>query len=450
MNTYVSRSKLIISELGDGLILRHVTLDDIEELAEFNGRVHSPEGWEKAEDAVSILTRDMMTRPHPTFRPEYFLVVEDVNTKQIVSSSNLIPQLWSFQGIEFSVGRPELVGTHPDYRRRGLIRAQFNELHRMSARLGHKMQAITGIPWYYRQFGYEMCVNLGGGYEMPIGLVPPLKKDEQEPYDLRPTRADDLDFITSTYAKSAQRHTLFCIRDEETWLYALQGKTKGSAAHYVLCTIENSQGNRVGFVAHSPKRSGPIIELFGCEIEEGLSWMEIAPSILRYLKTKGMEYNVDDEKHNLERIKIALGESHPLYDAFPQMQWKRHNSYAWYIRIPNLVDFLNALTPALGQRVQNSLISGFTGDVKLNFYDSGVIIMFEDGRIKAVKDWRPVLHEDEGLVRFPNFTFYQVLLGYRSFSEVEYAYADCYGSAEAKPILDVLFPRKPSNLWFIS
>ena len=27
------------------------------------------------------------------------------------------------------------------------------------------VQAITGIPWFYRMFGYEMTLNLGGGRE---------------------------------------------------------------------------------------------------------------------------------------------------------------------------------------------------------------------------------------------------------------------------------------------
>jgi len=80
------------------------------------------------------------------------------------------------------VGRPELVGTHPDYRRRGLIRAQFKIIHQWSAARGHAMQAITGIPWYYRQFGYEMALELHGSRQGSISDVPIRKKGESEPY----------------------------------------------------------------------------------------------------------------------------------------------------------------------------------------------------------------------------------------------------------------------------
>ena len=71
----------------------------------------------------------------------------------------LISQTWTYDGIAFGVGRPELVGTAPAYRRRGLVRTQFEVLHQRSAERHERLQAITGIPWYYRQFGYEMALN---------------------------------------------------------------------------------------------------------------------------------------------------------------------------------------------------------------------------------------------------------------------------------------------------
>ena len=99
---------------------------------------------------------------------------------------NLIPQTWTYEGIEFGVGRPELVGTLPEFRNRGLVRTQFEEIHKWSAERGDMVQGITGIPYYYRLFGYEMALDLAGrrfGYE---ANVPKLKDGEEEPYRIRP------------------------------------------------------------------------------------------------------------------------------------------------------------------------------------------------------------------------------------------------------------------------
>jgi GNAT superfamily N-acetyltransferase len=189
----------IIRDLGDGLLLRRATVEDIEDLVAFHGDVHRDPDMDAPERFVAAWVRDLMERPHPTFQPGDFTVVEDGATGDIVSSLCLISQTWAYEGIEFGVGRPELVGTHPDYRRRGLVRAQMEVIHQWSAERGEKLQAITGIPYYYRQFGYEMTMTLGGGRAGFAGNVPKLKEGEAEPYLLRPATGSDLSLIAQVY-----------------------------------------------------------------------------------------------------------------------------------------------------------------------------------------------------------------------------------------------------------
>jgi hypothetical protein len=44
--------------------------------------------------------------------------------------------------------------------------------------------------------------------------------------------------------------------------------------------------------------------------------------------------------------------------------------------------------------------------------------------------------------------FLQLLFGYRSFEELEYAFADCYAdNNEATALLNILFPKQASNVW---
>ena len=106
----------LIRDLGEGLILRRTTPADAEALATFNARLHSDDGPDKPDERVAAWTRDLITRPHPTFSPGDFTIVEESATGKIVSSLNLISQTWAYAGIEFGVGRPELVGTLPEYR----------------------------------------------------------------------------------------------------------------------------------------------------------------------------------------------------------------------------------------------------------------------------------------------------------------------------------------------
>ena len=160
-NTLTESAGEKIMDMSDGLVMRRSSAADTDRLAEFNGRIHGDDAEDAA--AVAAWTRDLLRNPPPAFSPNDFVIVEDPSTGEIISSLNLISQTWTYEGIPFGVGRPELVGTKPDYRGRGLVRAQFEVIHEWSRQRGELVQAITGIPYFYRQFGYEMGLDLGGG-----------------------------------------------------------------------------------------------------------------------------------------------------------------------------------------------------------------------------------------------------------------------------------------------
>ena len=122
-----------------------------------------------------------MSGEHPDFDPQDFTIVEDTATGRIVSSTALMAQTWTYEGIPFQAGQPDVVSTDPAYRRRGLVRAQMAQIHRWSDARGDMVQGITGIPWYYRQFGYEMALSLDANRVAFRTNVPRLNPGEPEP-----------------------------------------------------------------------------------------------------------------------------------------------------------------------------------------------------------------------------------------------------------------------------
>ena len=195
----------ILQNLGDGLILCRSMIGDADALAEFNSRIHSDDGFDRPDLRVGAWTRDLVGRPHPTFHSDDCTLVVEAASGAIVSSMNLIPQTWAYEGIPFKVGRPELVGTLPEFRNRGLVRAQFEEVHKWSTNHGDLVQGITGIPYYYRLFGYEMGLELAGGRTGFEPQLPALKDGENEPFKIRPATEADIPFIMDTYAHGCRR-----------------------------------------------------------------------------------------------------------------------------------------------------------------------------------------------------------------------------------------------------
>ncbi|HET7087598.1 MAG TPA: GNAT family N-acetyltransferase [Anaerolineae bacterium] len=437
----------ILHDLGDGLILRRSTPADADALAEFNARIHSDAGPDQPDEWVGEWTRDLLTSDHPTFGAGDFTLVEDMRAGKIVSSLNLISQTWTYDGIPFGVGRPELVGTLPEYRNRGLVRAQFEVIHAWSAGRGERVQAITGIPWYYRQFGYEMAMDLGGGRLGFLPHIPKLKEGETEPYPIRPATESDLPFIMQVYAQAVTRYRVACLRDEALWRYEMSGRSEKNANGRRFCIIESADGEPAGFLAHAGRlwRMSFPINLY--ELKPGVSWLAVTPGVIRYAQVTGEAYAARDGTEPLGGFGFWLGGDHPAYHAIEDRLPRVRHPYAWYLRVPDLPGFLAHIAPSLEKRLAGSIAAGYTGELKISFYRTGLRLVVDKGRLTGIEPWTP-RRGDDGVVAFPDLTFLQLVFGYRTLDELRYAFADCWvDTDEARAVLEAMFPKQSSDVW---
>lgn len=447
-----NKNDVPVRDLGDGLILRRANREDADALSMFNARMHSDDGLDKPDERVAVWTRDLLEKPHPTFKVEDFTVVEDTRKGEIVSSMNLIPQTWRYGDIPFKVDRPELVGTHPDYRGRGLVRAQFEVIHQWSAERESMVQAITGIPYYYRQFGYEMAMNLGGGRDGYKTNVPKLTEGMKEPYVILPAVDEDIPFIVELYRSSQQRYLVSCDWDEALWRYELGGKSAGNVNRMEMRIIKDESGERVGFLVHPRMLWGVAMVVFIFELSPKISWNNVTPSVVRYLSETGEAYAQRDKKEELyASFGFRLGDWHPVYDVMHDSLPQQRKPYAWYLRVPKLPEFLLHIKPVLETRLENSPYFGFTGELRLTFYRQGLKLTFEQGYVKLIEAWNPTPHGHSGEAAFPELTFLQLLFGYRSLDELDHAFADCWWeNDQTYGLLNTLFPKQLSDVFPVS
>jgi hypothetical protein len=437
----------IIQDLGAGLILRRSTPADADALAEFCGIIHSDVPGQ-SDDLIATWTRDLLTRPHPTLHPDDFTVVEETSTHRIVSTLNLIPQTWTYDGIPFKVGRPELVGTLPEFRNRGLVRRQFDVVHQWSADRGDMVQAITGIPFYYRLFGYEMALDLDGarsGFEVNVPL---LKAGESEPYVFRRASLADIPFMSEIYTSGCSRYPVACLRDADVWHYELCDRSELATSIFLI--IERPDREPVGVLKHPPGNGRNSLSAHLYELKPGASWLEVTPSVIRYLWKAGQEYSKThaDYRH---AFTFELGEAHPVYEAFQERLPSIRPSYAWYMRVADLPAFIRHIAPALEKRLAGSLAPGYSGEKRISFYRNGIRLVFDHGLLKTVEPWMPGPGDQEGEIAFPGFTFLQLLFGYRNLDQLRSSFADCWWDTnETRALFNALFPKRPSQVYALS
>jgi hypothetical protein len=439
-----TRQKTILRDLGGGLILRRSTPEDADALAEFNGKIHGSDPQDGAR--VAAWTHDLLARPHPTLSPDDFTIVEEAATGRIVSSLNLIPQTWTYEGIPFGVGRPELVGTDPAFRNRGLVRAQFEEIHKWSAERGYVVQAITGIPYYYRLFGYEMALDLAGrrfGFEPN---VPKLNEGEQEPYHIRAATEADLPFIADVYACAAKRHMIASLRTPEIFKYELDGQSEHNINRYLMFIIEEPSGMPVGYVQHPGFLSKTGLTAVWYELKPSVSWLAVTPTVVRYLWKTGQEYAWRDGAI-CTSFGFMLGAQHPAYEVLGKDLPSVIDPYSWYLRVPDLAGFLKHIKPALEKRIAQSIAVGHSREIKISFYRDGLRLVLEKGKLITIESWKPS-PEDGGVAAFPGLSFLQILFGYRSYEELSHSFPDCWcDSEEVRALIDILFPKKLSDVF---
>jgi hypothetical protein len=397
---------------------------------------------------MAVWTRDLASGRHPTTGIGDLAVVEDRAGATIVSAMGLVSQTWSYGGVPIRVGQPELIGTRAAWRGRGLVRALFDEVHRWSAERGELMQVIDGIPWFYRQFGYEAALQLRGGRAIDLGDLPADLAPRDEVRTRAATDADAL-FLARAGAAGAERHLVTCIRDEVAWRYELAGHDP-ACIHRPDVRIVERRGAPIGFVAHTPRVVGGGLWVLACECPA-----EVTGAVLQDLRTTGERYAARGDPGGFSRIGLWLGDEHPIYAALPAS--RPEPPYAWYVRVPDLPAFIRAVAPVLDRR----LGPADAGVLGLGFYRDGIRLRCGRGRIVEVAPWRPPI-DLPGVERFepsaaprpsaafPGLTFLQLLLGHRALAELEHAFPDCLvRTDEARALLTRLFPKLPSCAWAV-
>lgn len=426
-------------DLGDGLVLRFATAADTDALVALNERVF---GEGNPLPAIAAATRDLMSPEHPTCGAGHFTLVEDTRTSQPISTLCLIPQTWTYAGIPFEVGRPELVATDAAYRRRGLVRQQMEVIHARSAAQGHLVQAITGISWYYRQFGYEYAIDLGGGRSVDLGNVPALADGQTEAYRLRPMTEADIPFAAPLYARDCARSLIACPRPEWFWRALLSWFAPESWERRPFQVIEDADGRPVGYIGPSRDCWAGLVPVVEFAVAEGQSMRAVLPAVLRWLKAFA-EQVAQEQSRPMRSLYFNFGRvAHPAYAAMPELLSKVRDPYAWYIRAPDLPAFLRHIAPVLEARLASSAVAGHTGVLRISEHVSGLQLVFEQGRLASAEPWQPVGGQENA--HFPPGVILQMIFGRSELAGLRRFYPDCWADDETAVVLGALFPPQPS------
>jgi GNAT superfamily N-acetyltransferase len=449
MATYPTAAAHYRHELGRGLLQRWSTPEDTENIAQLCGIVFRDKEDEPLNIRMMESVHRHMSGDFPLMGPGDYAVIEDTGKEgnPLVACTCLWRREWEYEGIAFGVGQPEFVATHPDYRNRGLIRKLFEMVHARSESEGHLVQGITGISYFYRQFGYEYALELEGRRVTFLSLIPKAQESTPEPYSLRIASPEDIPLLMELYNGQRSNSMVWNILPERFWHYQIQEVKDPTTVGKQMCVrmIVDDAGTVQGYLMMSTKRWSKSLDVYALNITANVSWQAVMPSLLRALAAYGMQIPaVKPDVPPFNEISFWFGSAHPVYEVLGEALAPYYEPpYAWYLRVPDVLAFIRHIAPVLEERLASSAAAFYTGEFTLDFFRGGMHMVFDKGHITHVEPWRAPVYQNTADASCAALVFLQLLFGYRSLDELRYAYPDVrVENSKAEVLLNALFPKK--------
>jgi len=337
---------------------------------------------------------------------------------KMVATLNLIPQTWSLGGVPLKVAEMGLVGTHPDYQKRGLQRLLNVEFDRRIREDGYHLAGLEGIPYFYRQFGYEYSVSLDEWTAIPLDKVPP-----RETIGISPLKLEEIPQAMRLLKASQKKHLVHSIRSHEEW--ATQEKSGIVGEHHST--------------TYAVRKEGEVITYFRSNIEEKTILLHEATDMDADTSAKVVAFlrRLGEEKGATELVSRE-SYNEPFNENLLSLGATQRRPYAWQMKVVDPYSVLQKLAPLLERRIKNSPLKGYAGSLPLNLYGVTVTLTFQNG---AVTDVTQSPSEQKGDILINPRIFPKMLLGHRSLDELEAEYPDVRIKPQYRQTIDVLFPK---------
>jgi len=373
------------------------------------------------EDVDGIVRRLLNLYPPMTMDHVFTVTYGDEAVAVLV----LIPQTWVMDGVELEVAEMGCVATHPDHRNRGLQRMLNERFDEAAEAGGYDLCALAGIPFFYRQFGYEYSLDLDHKTTVAVSQLPEMQPSlEAKGFteaDI-PAAAELLDSVTSRYMVHSRRSMPVWRMQHKTGFY------KGEPYEgYALHDGDDLQA----YVRVQPRPKDETLVLMEAAAAPG-----VHGQVLEFLRRLCLENGV-------ETLVSALGYVDPLSEQLTGLGAQQSRLYGWQVKVVDVVKLLRKMAPLLESRLEGTRLSGLTETVNLNFRRFSVDLVFERGRLTGVSLSRDCSDRTVGL---NPYVFPQLLLGYRSREELEHAYPDVRVAPSRRELVDALFPKRPSYI----
>jgi predicted N-acetyltransferase YhbS len=406
--------------VGDGFVFKYVETDeDVEQYLLLMRRVFGED------TGVDSLVKKLVDH-HPGMTLNDFFVMK--LDGDVVAGLGLIPVTWVIGEIPLKVAEMGFVATLPEFRGKGLIRRLVGEFHGKVEDEEYDLAVVEGIPYFYRQFGYEYAIPLLEETSIRMGQIP----DYDATHEIRRFTGMDITQASRLLSTAQEKFYVHSVRDEYVW--GIQEKTRVASdpEPFESYIVEEGGVSIAYFRFREDRKESQLVLTEVTDVDQ-----VVAEAVLRFLKEMGL-------KRGLQVLSARVSYEEPFAQHLETLGGvKRLPPYAWQVRVTDYVRMFQKLRPLFEARLANSACRRLTEKLAFNFRRFIIQLQVENGSITDVR--RLETGERSSLGLNPS-TFTQLLLGYRSRCELEMCFPDFRIDVAHRRLLDVLFPKLPSYI----
>ena len=345
---------------------------------------------------------------------------------KIVATLILIPQTWIMDGFELKVAEMGCVATHPDHRRKGLQALLNREFDKTATNEGYDLCALAGIPFFYRQFGYEYSVELDHTSTIPVHLI----KGKGRVVRYRVFKGSDIPEASKLFESSQKDYFVKQKRTQAVW--NIQQSTHYYKGEPFESYILRDEGGILGYLRLREDKNQKVLYLNEACLRNNADPERVLGLLKSYCQS-----------NKLETIVSRLSYEDELSRRLRSLGAEQKKPYAWQVKIVDYLKLFQRLAPLLEKRLKSSKFSKLDETLNLNFRKFTIQICIREGRIVEVEKTDDCSDRTIGL---NPYVFPKLLLGYRRIGELEYSHPDFSIKHTHKKLMEILFPGGPGYI----
>jgi len=361
-------------------------------------------------------------KEHPKKKDILWFYIEDNSTGQIISLLTLLPLEWKFEGILLPVCEMGFVGTLKEYRGKRLI-GKLNEFYeRVMMERGYLLSCIRGIPYYYRRLGYEFVLSLDERFSLSPNQIPSM---ELSHIDIRKASRKDIGYIENKYNSNSMNFLISNSFDKESFYFKFMNDSFNDNKISAYIIEENGKPEGYFLIGMS----------FDNEVYTIITPQLSPPQMIKLLQ------HINEYPKKEQNLNLNIAEFSEFGKYILSIGGKLQSNYGWQIKVPDLKRLFESIKVVLENRIEKSNFNNLSKTVIFSDYKQSIELIFNNGKIEAIKSERGYPDEEKCDVRIPGAMLLKLLLGDKTIDEINYIVKDARINPSSKKLIETLFPK---------